>query len=202
MIKEIKPKKCKLRTCRAEFIPRKSGLSVQKYCNPACELDDAQSIKKVAKPKPKKQKTVGKLRLDLWDQLSLYIKLLYSTDGEWCTCYTCDKPIKIGTIDCQGGHAFSKAANGNLYFDERAVRPQCSYCNCGEEGNHYIFNERLKQEIGLSAWNDMYLNRKKEFKRPRGWYMDQIEYYKKEIEGLRVLRSPAAPIAAKVGGTP
>jgi hypothetical protein len=166
-------------------------MRMTKHCgNSACELDLAQKGKAASKPKPKpkKQKTVGKLRLDLWDQLSLYIKLVHSSDGEWCSCYTCDKPIKIGTTDCQGGHAFSKSANGNLYFDERAIRPQCSYCNCGEEGNHYIFNERLKQEIGLAAWNDMFENRKREFKKPRGWYIDQIEYYKNQIIELREAR--------------
>lgn len=138
--------------------------------------------------KKTKQKTVGKLRLDLWDEFSLYIKLVHSADGEWCNCYTCDKPIKIGTQDCQGGHAFSKAANWNLYFDERAVRPQCSYCNLGEEGNHYIFNERLKQEIGLQAWTDMYDNRKQLFKQSRGWYLDAIQHYKDKIKELRELK--------------
>jgi len=188
-MKQPKERRCKSRTCRASFTPKQSGLSVQKYCSAACELDDAQAGA-IEKPKPKqKPKTVGKLRLLLWDEISLYIKLLYSHDGEWCSCYTCDRPIKIGTINCQGGHAFSKAANGNLYFDERAIRPQCSYCNCGEEGNHYVFNERLKQEIGLAAWTDMYENRKQLFKKPRSWYEEKIQYYKLEIERIRELKN-------------
>lgn len=183
--KTIKKKRCPI--CREPFIPKVRNLKTDKTCSAACELDYAQGVKskKVAKPKVKKPKTVGKLRIDLWNEFSLYIKLVHSSDGKWCNCYTCDKPIEIGTIDCQGGHCFSKSANGNLYFDERAVRPQCSYCNCGEGGNHWIFNERLKQEIGLAAWNDMYENRKNQFKKPRGWYIDQIQYYKDQIQLMR-----------------
>lgn len=178
------------------YTPKRYGLSLTRCCeNAGCKLDFAQGVtarsKKatVKKAKPKNKKTVGKLRLDLWDEFSLYIKLLHSADGKWCNCYTCDKPIEIGTVNCQGGHCFSKSANGNLYFDERAVRPQCSYCNCGEEGNHYVFNERLKQEIGMAAWSDMYENRKQLFKKPRQWYIDMIGYYQAEIVRLRELKS-------------
>jgi len=184
-MKEPKQKPCQ--SCKEMFTP---FLTTDKACSMACALDSVQNTKKkkIEKTKTKKAapkpRTVGKLRIDLWNEFSLYIKLVHSSDGKWCNCYTCDKPIEIGTIDCQGGHCFSKSANGNLYFDERAVRPQCSYCNCGEGGNHWIFNERLKQEIGLAAWNDMYENRKKKFKKPRGWYIDQIQYYKDQIKAL------------------
>ena len=193
-IMNIKQKRCPV--CLDMYTPKRYGLSLTRCCeNAGCKLDFAQGVivkpKKVTvkKAKPKNKKTVGKLRLDLWDEFSLYIKLLHSVDGEWCACYTCDKPIKIGTIDCQGGHCFSKSANGNLYFDERAVRPQCSYCNCGEEGNHYVFNERLKQEIGMAAWSDMYENRKQLFKKPRQWYIDMIGYYQAEIVRLKELKA-------------
>jgi hypothetical protein len=35
----------------------------------------------------------------------------------------------------------------------------------------------------------MYENRKREFKKPRGWYIDQIDYYKKQIEELRGVKN-------------
>lgn len=190
-MKEIKPRNCKLRACRAEFMPKFSNLKVQKYCCAACELDDAQNFdapkpKAKAKPKPKpKQRKVSAIKSELWDLFSLHQKLVHSEDGEWCNCYTCDKPIQIGTIDCQGGHAFSKAANPALWFDERAVRPQCSRCNCAEEGNHYIFNERLKKEIGIPAWQDMYDGRKQIRTGGRQVYLQKIEYYTAEVERLR-----------------
>ncbi len=183
----IKPKKCLSRTCRQDFTPIKRGLTLSKHCCSACELDDSEA-KGNTKPKPKtkpKLRKVSAIKAELWELFSLHQKLVHSHDGEWCSCYTCDRPIKIGTIDCQGGHAFSKAANPALWFDERAVRPQCGRCNLAEEGNHYIFNERLKQEIGMQSWQHMYDTRKTLRTGSRQVYLDKIEYYKKQIDFLR-----------------
>jgi len=191
MIKPIKQKKCLSRTCRQEFTPVKRGLTLSKHCCAACELDDSEA-KGNAKPKPKtkpKLRKVSAIKAELWELFSLHQKLVHSHDGEWCSCYTCDRPIKIGTIDCQGGHAFSKAVNPALWFDERAVRPQCGRCNLAEEGNHYIFNERLKQEIGMQDWQHMYNNRKTLRTGSREVYLQKISHYKEQIEFLRVVKS-------------
>lgn len=48
------------------------------------------------KAKPKNKKTVGKLRLDLWDEFSLYIKILHSVDGEWCRGALPEPPVEPG----------------------------------------------------------------------------------------------------------
>lgn len=190
MNKTIKERRCP--HCLEMFTPKRNGLAVTKICgNAACKLDAAQNYNaKVAKPKAKpKQRKVSAIKNELWELFSLHQKLVHSEDGEWCNCYTCDKPIQIGTIDCQGGHAFSKAANPALWFDERAVRPQCSRCNCAEEGNHYIFNELLKQEIGLAAWQDMYDGRKQIRTGGRQVYLQKIEYYAAEVVRLRKVKA-------------
>lgn len=188
MIKPLKQKRCA--SCKELFTPIRRGLKLSKHCSAACELDysEANGNAKKVKSKPKQRK-VSAIKSELWDIFSLHQKLVHSTDGKWCNCYTCDKPIEIGTIDCQGGHAFSKAANPALWFDERAVRPQCSRCNCAEEGNHYIFNERLKQEIGMHAWQDMYDNRKQIRTGSRQVYLDKIAYYSAEIAKLKAIKS-------------
>jgi hypothetical protein len=189
-MKQPKERRCKSRTCRASFTPKQSGLSVQKYCSAACELDDAQSgIALKPKPKPKKPKTVAALKKELWPIFSLHQKLVHSDDGEHCNCYTCDARIKIGTSDCQGGHNFSKAACPNIYWDERCVRPQCNKCNSYYGGMHYEFNERLKQEIGLESWQEMYDNRKQVNKYSRQWFEEKIEYYKAEVKRIKELKN-------------
>lgn len=184
-------KRCAI--CRELFTPKRIGntMRMTKHCgNPGCELDYSQGITKFPKPKAKPKLRKGSaIKSELWDLFSLHQKLVHSSDGKWCNCYTCDKPIEIGTIDCQGGHAFSKAANPALWFDERAVRPQCSRCNCAEEGNHYIFNERLKKEIGMAAWQDMYDGRKQIRTGGRHIYLQKIEYYKAEVARLKSLKS-------------
>lgn len=199
MQKPIKQRRCL--SCRELFTPRRIGLSLTKDCgNPGCALDVAQSKQK--KPPKKKPKTVAALKRELWPIFSLHQKLVYSDDGEHCNCYTCDARLKIGTSDCQGGHNFSKAACPNIHWDERCVRPQCNKCNSYYGGMHYEFNERLKQEIGMESWQEMYDNRKQVNKHSRHWYEEKIRYYKAEVNRLKSLRSSGAPIAPKVGGTP
>jgi hypothetical protein len=78
----------------------------------------------------------------------------------------------------------SKAANPNIYFDERAVRPQCYACNINYGGQHVEFCENLKQEIGIESFNEMYESRKLVPKRSRHWYAEQISYYK--TEGIKI----------------
>jgi len=190
MLKPMKQRRCKSRVCRAEFTPKKTGLNIQKYCCAACELDDAQmGVIIRTKPKLKKPKTVAALKKILWPIFSLHQKLVYSDDGENCNCYTCDSRIKIGTSDCQGGHNFSKAACPNIYWDERCVRPQCNKCNSYYGGMHYEFNERLKQEIGLQSWQEMYDNRKQVNKYNRQWFEEKIQYYTAENKRLREIKN-------------
>ena len=136
----------------------------------------------------RKQKTKTQLKKDLWKVFSLHQKLVYSEDGQFCQCYTCDRTIEIGTSGCHGGHCLSKAAHSILYFDERAVRPQCYYCNINLGGNEYEFNERLKLEIGLNDWSDMYDSRFGEFKVDKFWYLDKLEYYKSQVLELKEAR--------------
>lgn len=186
----IKLRKCLSRTCRQEFTPIKRGLTLSKHCCAACELDDSEA-KGNQKPKPKKKKpkTAAKLKQELWPIFSLHQKLVHSADGKWCHCYTCGKPLEIGTTNCQGGHAVSKAVYKNLYFDERAVKPQCYYCNVNLGGMHFDFCENLKQEIGIDAFTDMIRHGKDIVKRDAQWYLEKIAYYSEQIKFLRLVKS-------------
>lgn len=172
-----KQKRCKV--CKELYTPTRIGLSLSKHC------------KEPEKPKKKvkKVKTAAQLKKELWPIFSLHQKLVHSHDGENCECYTCGKPLKIGDSDTHGGHCLSKAANPNLYFDERSVRVQCLRCNVHHGGMHYEFNERLKQEIGMDAWQNMYDNRKNVVKKNSTWYKEQIAYYTEQVEILRRIKS-------------
>jgi hypothetical protein len=188
-----KPRPCPV--CREEFTPRRipNTLKITPCCtNPGCVLDYAQGFraKEPIKKKPKpKVKTAAALKKQLWPIFSLHQKLVYSEDGEWCQCYTCDKPLHIGTTNCQGGHCLPKGAFKNLYFDERAVRPQCYYCNINLGGQHYHFCEKLKLEIGLEAFEDMERHGKDVVKRDAQWYLDKIDYYTEQVASLKKIRS-------------
>jgi hypothetical protein len=134
------------------------------------------------KRKTKKTKSLGALKKDLWELFSLYIKLTHSADGIWNRCFTCDKPIQIGTSDNHGGHWLSKGAYPAHYFNENNVRPQCLRCNCHYGGMAPVFERHLKDEIGPDAVEEMYATRHESVKRTRQWYIEQIAYYSEQIK--------------------
>ena len=139
-------------------------------------------IPKQGKRKTRKTKTIGKLKADLWEVFALYIKLNHSADGLWCKCFTCGKPIQIGTVDCQAGHWLPKGGYPVHYFEENNVRPQCFRCNHHLEGNSAVFERNLKDEIGADAVSELYETRHETVKRTRQWYLDQIAYYSEQIK--------------------
>ena len=131
--------------------------------------------------KTPKKGTLARAKKDCWDAFSLLKKLESSEDGEWTKCYTCGKPIKIGTSDCQGGHMFPKKAFSGIWLEEDNVRPQCYYCNINLGGNGAIFAERMKKEIGEQAYEELSAIRNSEFKLTKKEYEERTEQYKYRI---------------------
>lgn len=180
---DIKQKRCQ--SCKELFTPVRRGLNVSKTCSPEC--DKAQPKKD--KPKKKKEKTAAHLKVKmLWPIFSRYIKLKNSPDGRHCNCYTCGALLEIGTINCQGGHCAPKAVYKNLYFDERAVKPQCYYCNINNGGMHYDFCKRLKVEIGEEDFEHMMAHGRDIIKRDRQWYLDAITEYAAKVKELELAK--------------
>jgi len=132
----------------------------------------------------KKQKTLSKLKKDLWKVFALYIKLKYSIDNEYTKCFTCDAPLKIGTSNCQAGHYYTKKGYPALYFNENNVRPQCYHCNINLSGNTVIFGERLENEIGTDQMEHLKILRHNQVKLMRSDYIDLIDQYNDKIINL------------------
>ena len=132
-----------------------------------------------------KKTKLSTLKAKLWKQFALYMKLLFSVDGIWCNCYTCDKPIKIGTTDCQAGHAIPKGGYPGIFFTEDCVRPQDYRCNHVMEGNHAIFEERLKKELGEGIIDELKFIGRKPLPYKRADYMYWIEHYTEKVKQLK-----------------
>lgn len=133
----------------------------------------------------RKQKTVGKLKKELWKIFSLYIKLKHSSDGVHVDCYSCGVPLEIGTSNCQGGHWLPKGAYGSLYFEENNVAPQCYACNIFKAGNSEGFRRHLILDLGEAETDRMWSVRKDILKRNRVWYLENIELYKNKVAELK-----------------
>lgn len=134
---------------------------------------------------PKKPKPLGKLKKELWKEFALWVKLSRSEDGRWVSCYTCDKPLEIGTSNCQAGHWLPKGGYPVHYFHPDNVRCQCMHCNVHLSGNTAVFERRLRVEIGDEAVEDIYHTRSSMVKRTRQFYEDEIKFYREEIKKIR-----------------
>ena len=141
--------------------------------------------RKTSLRKVPKKGTLARVKKDCWDVFSLLKKLERSVNGEWTQCYTCDKSIKIGTSDCQGGHLFPKKGYPAHYFHENGVRPQCYHCNMNLEGRRNEFIKRMIEEIGQEAYDEMYAQRNGEVKRTKKEYEEMTNKFKQRIREIR-----------------
>lgn len=126
----------------------------------------------------RKKKTISQLKKELWKWFALAMKRARSEDGSYVDCFTCGKPLEIGTSNCHLGHWLPKGGYSGHYFNEHNVRPQCYHCNISLSGNTAVFEYNLRQELGDELVNEIFETRHQSGKRDRQWYEEKIEHYK------------------------
>ena len=122
------------------------------------------------------EKTIPQLQNTLWDVFAKYIKTLHAPK-----CYTCDKPIRMGTGDCQAGHFIPRNYSPTKY-EEDNVRPQCSRCNKFLSGRPVEFVRRLRDEIGDEAVEALKRKSTDKWKWSRTYLITKIEYYREQLK--------------------
>lgn len=136
-------------------------------------------------------KTISKLKKDLWNIVSKYVRLSHADEYGYNTCYTCGirKPYK----EMQAGHGFSGRANAYLY-ELDIIRPQCYGCNICNSGKLDVFVDKLRIEHGTRKFNNLWrlkrVNRKfttQELKDMIRFYRDKLEHLKTDYIGTRAV---------------
>jgi hypothetical protein len=122
------------------------------------------------------EKTIPQLQNTLWDVFAKYIKTLHAPQ-----CYTCDKPIRMGTGDCQAGHFIPRNYSPTKY-EEDNVRPQCSRCNQYFSGKPVEFERRLRDEIGDEAVEALKRKSTQPWKWSRTYLITKITYYREQLK--------------------
>lgn len=123
-----------------------------------------------------KKKTSAKLKKDLWEIFTKYIKA-----RDRYTCVTCGK--RAESYGMGGGHYIAKAACGlDYYFSEKNVNAQCTYCNLTLEGNRPAYREFIISRYGMDTLLDIERN----YHKPSiGYPFEQkIELYKQKLKDL------------------
>ena len=101
------------------------------------------------------KKSKSKLVKKLDSIFSKYIRLKHSKNGI-CTCYTCGRKYEVKKI--HAGHFMSRR-HYSTRWDEDNVRPQCYFCNVGNQGKQYEFALALNKEKEGKADKLLYKSR-------------------------------------------
>ena len=132
-------------------------------------------------PQRTKSKSTAKLKKDLDHYFSQFIRLKHSDANGNVACYTCGK-IKHWK-EQQNGHFISRQYLVTRWNEDNC-KPQCAGCNIFGNGQLLDFEERLKKELGEEHVELMKKSRHAILKLDRGWYEQEITFYKKRVEEL------------------
>lgn len=85
-------------------------------------------------------------------EFSRYIRRLHANDSGMVNCYTCGSRMEWKEAEC--GHYVSRS-NMATRFNEMNCKPQCWRCNHELRGNLKVFREKLVDDFGVDAVNDL-----------------------------------------------
>ncbi|PHN32113.1 recombination protein NinG [Pseudomonas sp. ICMP 460] len=156
--KPAKPKKCRVATCRASFVPSRMGQAV---CSPACAMIDAprhapkakKALADIERKEIKVRKEKLKSRADHAKEAQAVINRYVRLRDAHLGCISCDKPASWGG-QWHCSHFRSVGAAAHLRFNLWNMNKSCSQCNAHLSGNIMVYRPRLVQKIGAEkvAW--------------------------------------------------
>ena len=160
---------CKI--CNKKYITGRSHIKHRgsSFCSMDCFKKWRKKVKKSKKPTNYKKR--------LWLIFSQYIR--QRDEG---VCISCGKRMEWKNMDA--GHYIPKTAGLALYFDERNVNCQCTYCNRFMHGNLAKYALALRKKYGGGILEKLDKERRQIRKISEDEYVNLIELYKKKMENL------------------
>lgn len=150
--KPAKPKKCRVATCRASFVPSRMGQAV---CSPKCalatvEVQKAKEKKSLAqagrrdiKVRKEALKSRGDHMREAQQAFNEYIRTRDQAAGHFCI--SSGKPLDWSGNAVDAGHYRSVGSAPHLRFDERNCHAQ------SKQDNRFLSGNAVDYRIGLIA---------------------------------------------------
>lgn len=151
--KQPKPKKCRVATCRASFVPSRMGQAV---CSPACALIDApKNQDKARKAIAQRDRREIKVRKEKLKSRAAHAKDTQQAFNEWVRL----RDALLPCVSCgrhhdgqyHAGHYRTVAASPELRFEPLNVHKQCAPCNNHKSGDILNYRIELTKRIGAEA---------------------------------------------------
>ena len=154
--KPAKPKKCRVATCRASFVPSRMGQAV---CSPACALiDGPRHAPKARKALADIERKDIKVRKEKLKSRADHLKDTQQAFNAWIRA----RDAVLPCVSCgrhhegqyHAGHYRTVGANPELRFEPLNAWKQCAPCNNHLSGNLINYRISLLQRIGEEkvAW--------------------------------------------------
>ena len=155
--KQPKPKKCRVATCRALFVPSRMGQAV---CSPACAMIDAprhepkarKALADIERKEIKVRKEKLKSRADHLREAQAAVNEYVRLRDAHLPCISCDSTPNDNDLMTgsrwDAGHYRSVGACPELRFEPLNIHRQCVKCNRNLSGNAVEYRIRLVQRIG------------------------------------------------------
>jgi len=155
--KPAKPKKCRIATCRASFVPSRMGQAV---CSPACAMIDAprhepkarKALADIERKDIKVRKEKLKSRADHLREAQAAVNEYVRLRDAHLPCISCDSTPNDNDLMTgsrwDAGHYRSVGACPELRFEPLNIHRQCVKCNRNLSGNAVEYRIRLVQRIG------------------------------------------------------
>uniref|UniRef100_A0A6H2A4B5 Putative lambda recombination protein n=1 Tax=viral metagenome TaxID=1070528 RepID=A0A6H2A4B5_9ZZZZ len=145
-------------------------------------------VNKIGDPKGKiKKKIESKRKLDkkLWSIFSVYVRLRDSNSQGYLNCISCGELVHY-----KKAHAGHYIPTGFRYikFNEYNVNGQCVRCNAFLQGNTDSYRHNLIDKAGLDIVEGLERDKHKIFIVKADWYLEMIEYYKKEVDKITKIK--------------
>jgi hypothetical protein len=128
-------------------------------------------------------KTISKLKKELDNIFSLFIRLRGANEFGLVQCFTCGT-VKHYKKGMQNGH-FQSRRFMSTRFDEENCQIQCVKCNMFEQGQQYQFGLQLDAKYGEGTADELIFLAHKTVKFTRSDYDDKLSYYKSAVQNLK-----------------
>lgn len=173
----IDKKELKCKFCKNKYFVHYSYLKLRtsKFCSMIC----CRTFKKMKfyQNKKKKKTDIAVLKKLLWGIFSQYIR--QRDEG---VCISCGKIEFWRKMDA--GHYIPKTAGLSLYFDEKNVNAQCTYCNRWMHGNLSKYALALRKKYGENILEELDIKRSNFRKINSLEYKQMIEKYKQKLANI------------------
>lgn len=122
------------------------------------------------------------LKRKLWKVFSEYVR---RKDADWqgfVRCVTCGKSLHWKEMDA--GHYNPKTDGLAMYFEEKNVHPQCTYCNRFRHGNIQQYSLYLIRKYGPDVLKELDWKKNQLTSITEVDYIRLIDLYKNKLKEL------------------